>query len=294
LLIDDQDLERFNDALQENPDSPGEVTVRVRMKHGPGKWVQWHVRPLAERSDSSGRSLCLGYELPAEEPAAASVKPAPKAVRQRRLAESILHAQHQERARIGQELHDNINQILTSAHLYIDCLRQDSEDFDYVKGKAMEIILHAVEEVRHLSREMTLPDFERKGLVCSIKELINELSYNNRLEIQFNHADMVTIESQDQQLKLTLFRILQAQIRNIIKHSGASQVEISLHANNEQVRLGIRDNGLGFDLGTTKYGLGLAGIYERTGLYNGRVNLDTAPGRGCSLIITIPLELRRI
>lgn len=286
-LIDGQDLGQFDAALKERVGATGETTVRVRMKHGLGKWVQWHLRPL----DHHGKLMCLGYDLP---PAPVIRKTDPKAVRQKKLAESILRAQHEERVRIGHELHDNINQILTSAHLYVACLQRESEDFDFVKGKAMEILLYAVEEVRQLSREMVLPDFRKKGLICSIDELIEDLRYANPLGIDFRYADPLVIESQDQQLKLMLFRIVQTQIRNILKHSRAKQANISLHATNEQLRLLIQDDGIGFDPAKVKTGLGLSGIRERVALYGGKVILNSAPGKGCSLIVTIPLELKKI
>ena len=293
-LVDDQDLERFNGAMKERLGSDGETTIRIRMKHGLGKWVQWHLRPLKGQHDDNGKLICLGFDLPKEHLHAVSGKVDSKAVRQKKLAESVLQAQHQERVRIGHELHDNISQILTSAHLYMTCLQRNSADFDYVKGKAMEIILYAVEEVRHLSREMVLPDFGQKGLIGSINDLISELRYGVVPEISFRHADLLTIESQDQQLKLNLFRILQAQIRNILKHSRAKQIDIGLHAGSDHVRLLIKDYGVGFDTAAIKPGLGLTGIYERAALYGGKVILDAAPGKGCSLIVTIPLELKRI
>ena len=293
-LVDDPDLERFNGAMQERLGSDGETTIRIRMKHGLGKWVQWHLRPLKGQHDDNGKLLCLGFDLPKEELPAVSGKADPKASRRKKLAESVLQAQHQERVRIGHELHDNIGQLLTSAHLYMACLQRDSEDFDYVKGKAMEIILYAVEEVRHLSREMVLPDFGQKGLIGSIHDLINELRYGKVPEISFRHADLLTIESQDQPLKLNLFRILQAQMRNILKHSKAKQIDIGLHAGGDHIRLLIRDHGVGFDPAKIKHGLGLTGIYERAALYGGKVILDAAPGKGCSLIVTIPVELKRI
>jgi signal transduction histidine kinase len=293
-LIDNQDLEQLDGALNAHAGTAGETTIRIRMKHGLGKRVQWHFRPLDDKNAHDGKMICLGYDLPKEGPAPMTAKTDPKTGWQKKLAESILHAQHEERVRIGHELHDNICQILTSAHLYTACLQRESEDFDYVKGKAIEIILHAVEEIRHLSREMVLPDFQNKGLTCSVNDLINELRYGQRLEIDFQHADLLTIESQDQQLKLTLFRIVQVQIRNILKHSRAKKVNINLHASNDQIRLRIQDDGIGFDPATMKPGLGLAGIYERVALYGGKVILNAAPGKGCTLIVTIPLKLKRI
>ena len=291
-LIDSQDLELFDGAMHARSETPGETMIRVRMKHGLGKWVQWHLRPLDNHQ--SGKMMCLGYDLPKEEPAPMIRKADPKAGLQKHLTESILRAQHEERVRIGHELHDNICQILTSAHLYTACLERDSVDFDFVKGKAMEIILHAVEEVRNLSRDMVLPDFRQKGLICSINDLVDELRYGNHLGIDFQHADLMTIESQDQPLKLMLFRIIQTQLRNILKHSKATRVDISLHAGNDQMRLLIQDDGIGFDPATVKPGLGLSGIYEKVALYGGKVMLNAAPGKGCALIVTIPLELKRI
>jgi len=291
-LLDEEDLEQLDTAIRECLETPGEITIRVRMKHGLTKWVQWHLR-LSDRQDTNARLLCLGYDVPKGAPGI-DPKSDVKAAREKKLAESILSAQNQERARIGHELHDNISQMLTSAHLYLSCLQQDSTDFDHVKAKAMEIILQTVEEVRQLSREMVLPDFRKKGLIRSIDDLITDMRYGNGLEITFRHADPLTIESQDQQLRLSLFRILQAQMRNIVKHSGAKHVAISLDACNHHVRLQIRDDGLGFDPARVKPGLGLGGIYERTALYGGKVKLNAAPGKGCSLTVIIPLELKRI
>ena len=295
-LIDVQDLAEFDTVLKTRPGAADDLTIQVRMKHGLAKWVQWHMRPLD--GHESGKMMCLGYDL---QPASLTGNAAPGLGKEnpvagwkKKLAESIVHAQHEERARIGQELHDNICQILTSAHLYTACLERDSVDFDFIKGKALEIILHAVEEVRNLSREMVLPDFRQKGLICSINDLVNELRYGSHLEIGFQHTDLMTIESQDQQLKLILFRIIQTQLRNILKHSEASRVDISLHASNDQIRLSIQDNGVGFDPATVKHGLGLSGIDEKAALYGGKVILNAGPGKGCALIVTIPMELRRI
>lgn len=293
-LVDGRDLEQFENAMNNCFVAADDTIIEIRMKHGPDKWVQWHLRPMGACHNAKGKWLCLGYDLVKKDLSATREKPDPKAIQKKKSAKSILDAQQQERARIGHELHDNISQILTSAYLYLSCLQRDSQDFDYLKGKAMEIIGHAVEEVRHLSHEMVLPDFQTKGLIHSIEDMIMDMSYGDTPTITFRHVDLLTIESQDRQLRLTLFRILQAQIRNILKHSRAKHVAINLDASNEQVRLQIQDDGIGFDPATTKCGLGLGGIYERAALHGGKVMLNAAPGKGCSLVVTVPLELRRI
>ncbi|MDP4247309.1 MAG: ATP-binding protein, partial [Bacteroidota bacterium] len=77
---------------------------------------------------------------------------------------------------------------------------------------------------------------------------------------------------------------------NIIKYSKAKNVVIDLHCDEVQLRMEIADDGRGFDPKATRRGLGLSNIYERTSLYNGNVILDAAPGKGCTLIVNIPVS----
>jgi signal transduction histidine kinase len=87
---------------------------------------------------------------------------------------------------------------------------------------------------------------------------------------------------------VTLFRIAQEQLKNILKHSKASQVDIYLQSKDGSVQLVIKDNGIGFDPKQTQRGIGLSNIYERTRFYNGKVDIQTAPGKGCIITLTIP------
>ncbi len=215
-----------------------------------------------------------------------------KLKQQKGVAEAIIQAQEDERGRIGHELHDNVNQILSSGQLYLSLLNQGIENFQEIKGKTMEILKLGIEEIRMLSRAMVMPNLKEEGLVASIEELVADLRFVNLFYISFVCSKSCDIELISQSKKITLFRIVQEQTKNIVKYSKAKNVEISLHFCNDQVRLEISDDGLGFDPKTTRRGLGLSNIYERTRLYNGKVLLTTAPGKGCSIIVNIPLEVR--
>jgi signal transduction histidine kinase len=207
---------------------------------------------------------------------------------QKGTAEAIIKAQEQERTRIGHELHDNINQILASGHLYLDGLNRDTANFQEIKDKTKEILQLAIEEVRILSKAMVLPDLKKGGLVTSIEDLVNDLRFGELFDVEFTHSEVSVLEEMDQAKKVTLFRIIQEQTRNIIKYSKATKVKIALSTGVGQVQLEIRDNGVGFDQGNTHRGLGLANIFERTRLYDGNAILGTSPGKGCCIIITIP------
>jgi signal transduction histidine kinase len=215
-----------------------------------------------------------------------------KLKQQKKIAEAIIQAQEQERARIGHELHDNVNQILSSGQLYLNHLTQGLENFEDVKDKTLDIIKLAIEEIRNLSRAMVAPDLDQDGLVISIHELVEDLRFSGLFYISFSHGKMADLELISQSKKITLFRIIQEQTRNIVKYSKAKNVEISLFCCDDQVRLEIADDGKGFDPKNTRRGLGLSNIYERTRLYNGKVLLTTAPGKGCSIIVNIPFETR--
>jgi signal transduction histidine kinase len=153
----------------------------------------------------------------------------------------------------------------------------------------MEILLIGIEEIRQLSRGMVMDDLKHEGLVGSIRNLINELYATKQYNLQFVHSELSSVESLDACKKIALFRIVQEQVKNIVKYSQAKNIQISLHCSDGQIRLQISDDGIGFDPAATKKGLGLSNIYERIGLYRGKVLLDSAPGRGCSLTVNIPL-----
>jgi signal transduction histidine kinase len=208
---------------------------------------------------------------------------------QKGTAEAIIRAQEDERTRIGHELHDNVNQILASGKMYLSHLNKGSGDFREVKEKIKELLELAIEEVRILSKAMVLPDLKKGGLVASIDDLVTDLRFSNLFEVDFIHCETARLEEMNQSKKVTLFRIVQEQTKNILKYSKAGTVEISLHMQNNWVRLAIKDDGVGFDPEKIRRGLGLSNIYERARLYDGKVRLRAAPGKGCSLIVTIPL-----
>jgi len=205
-------------------------------------------------------------------------------------SEAVIHAQEEERARIGHELHDNVNQILASGQLFLSLLSQETDDFQEIKDRAMNALQLGIEEIRKLSKATVMHDLKEGGLVASIKELVEDLRFVNLFNIGFTHSQLCDIEAIRPGKKVTLFRIIQEQTKNIAKYSKAKNVGISLYCGSDGIRLVIKDDGNGFDSQNTRKGLGLSNIYERTRLYGGEVVLTTAPGKGCSIMVTLPFE----
>jgi signal transduction histidine kinase len=314
-LIDDRDLRRFDHAVTACLAEEKDIQLEARMRSGKEAWIRWELRFLEAMGEGPGRLFCLGYDLAVEEAAEAAADARDtgpesdpgelirelqhqlirqKELAQKKMREACVRAEHLERERIGQELHDNVCQILTSAQLYLSCLTPDNEDFETLKKKTAGILASAIEEVRALSHTIVPPALPEKGLVECVSDLVDDIRYTRHLSIDFSWSDQAVIETQDRELKQTVFRIIQEQMHNIGKYSRAANVRITLQGVNEQLRLQISDDGVGFDPKTVRQGLGLNGIIRRAKLFNGKAIFNSAPGKGCTLIVAIPLELKRI
>lgn len=208
--------------------------------------------------------------------------------KQKEISETVIRMQEKERTRIGHELHDNVNQILSTVKLFFDGVKTSSEDQKQLKEKSIEYLLMAIEEIRKLSKELVTPQLKQETLTDTILAVITDIQITGAIKINFTHQVDESLISQGK--KITLFRIIQEQLKNILKHSGATTADIRLHTNIEAVELVISDNGKGFDPHQTRQGIGLANIHERTQFYNGTVNINATGGKGCSLQVSIPLD----
>ncbi|HXD77070.1 MAG TPA: ATP-binding protein, partial [Puia sp.] len=160
-----------------------------------------------------------------------------------------------------------------------------------IRNKVSELTESAIEEIRQLSRGLVSPHFNELGLVDHITRLVNDIRHVAPYSIQFTHDEWSEIELLGKERKLALFRIVQEQIKNIVRHARATQVRISLHCVEDQVHLCISDDGQGFDAVRTPHGLGLSHIYERSRVCSGEVSIETAPGQGCLLTVRMPIAV---
>ena len=127
------------------------------------------------------------------------------------------------------------------------------------------------------------------GLIVSVIKLISDISRSNDVKIVFKHSSYSEKQSEDG-LKLVIYRIIQEQLNNILKHAEASEVEIELKNEQVGVELFIKDNGKGFDTTKKSLGIGVTNIISRAELYKGTANFISQPGKGCSLIVSFPVE----
>jgi signal transduction histidine kinase len=209
--------------------------------------------------------------------------------RQRLLTQATIDGQEKERQEIGKELHDNINQHLTTTRLYLQVAREKAS------GEVLEMIKLAhknladiVNEIRNLSQSLVPPTLGDLGLIESIAELCDALKRAHSFQVEFHYRHF-SEEALPGNLKLMIFRIIQEQVSNIIRHAHASHMQIRLQSDAEFVICSISDNGKGFDPGHYKKGMGLSNIANRADLFDGKVEIHSAPGKGCTITVTIPI-----
>jgi PAS domain S-box-containing protein len=211
--------------------------------------------------------------------------------KEKSIAQAVVDAQEKERAEIGKELHDNVNQILSTAKLYLELAKTDIKQKDELIKRSADSIFNAINEIRHISKALVPASVKDLGLIDSIKDLVESLRMTKALQVKFIHAgDFDNIISEKQ--KLMLFRIIQEQVSNVLKHAEAAQIIINLKLTEKNISLSIEDNGKGFDLEKIKFkrGVGLSNIESRAHLFNGKVTITTQPKKGCKLFIEIPIH----
>jgi|GEM_PF-550733 len=210
---------------------------------------------------------------------------------QQELIRASIDATEKEREHIGRELHDNVTQLLTTAKLCLSCVPETPTTAEMLR-RGMTSINVAIEEIRNLSKSM-IQDFHREvGLKLCIEDLIETIQATERFAFRLDFF-IPDEHRMDDKLKLTIFRIIQEQLTNIIKHANASEVFLSLRQQQDQLELNINDNGRGFRLNDKRRGIGITNINNRATLFNGQVRFDSSPGCGCRMKVNFPMRVRQ-
>lgn len=209
--------------------------------------------------------------------------------KQKAIAFAALQAQEQEKARISRELHDNVNQILMSAKLYMETAIQTPEKSNTLLEKAIEYQLLALQEIRKLSRSLSTPGIKTAGLKDSISDIVNNLRALQQMTVEFTFDPELEQKLTDEQ-KLTIYRVVQEQSNNIIKYAGAGRVEIDIREKQGRIFLSISDNGKGFDMKADQItnGIGFINMNSRAAAINGKFSVAASPGKGCRIELDFP------
>jgi len=266
----------FMDVL-ESPGKPFFLEARAHTREGKPIWVEGTVTNLLGTEGING-IVCNFRDITDRKNS------------EKKIMQATMEAQEKEREEIGRELHDNVNQILTTARLYLDCIQGLPFEQQHVIKRSSDIITTAIEEIRKLSKSLTQSFQKEIGLELSVEDLLESIRrLEERLQVTLDFS-MPSEDLLDDKLKTAIFRILQEQLNNVLKHADASIVHISIKQTPDSLNLQITDNGKGFDPEKKRKGIGLSNIISRAEVFHGQVTIDSSPGKGCHMTINFRLN----
>lgn len=183
---------------------------------------------------------------------------------------------------VGQELHDNVGQLLSLIKLYLS--RPDTQQKTDVK----QLIDQAITDIRLLSHNLNINRVEQYSLSDFIEQELNKVHKAGIVKTAFeNEGTCEPISSQD---RLMISRIFQECINNILKHAEAKHIFVKLVADKGYCALSIIDDGVGFESGSALTGSGLINIYDRVKLIGGHIEIISSHGNGTKVLLRIPQE----
>jgi signal transduction histidine kinase len=204
--------------------------------------------------------------------------------KQRRvLVRRLLAAGEEERRRIARELHDEISQLLTVIQLSLE--RIPSQEGDEVL-RARELLSRTQHEIHRIIYDLRPSLLDDLGLAAAVEWYAESYLARRGIAVGIEVEDGLELPSD---VEITTFRIVQEIVTNVLRHSAAENVSIELYVAGDELVLGVEDDGVGFRPAERTDGVGFVGMRERAALVGGRVEIDSEPGAGTSVRLTIPL-----
>lgn len=205
--------------------------------------------------------------------------------RQKRLT-AVIDGQELERSRISRELHDGLGQDLLAIKMKLE--ETVKNGVDHVMTKNINLsVMKAIDETKRISNDLKPVMLEELGIVSAVKNICSEINGSGKLKIDFVTYGIPG--NLDQKMQTYIYRICQEGISNIIRHSGATEANIQLLGNDDQISIVIQDDGKGFNPPVALLnGNGLKNIRDRVSIMNGTLDISSNSGEGTILTITIP------
>lgn len=210
------------------------------------------------------------------------------------LLAKIVQAQEDERKHIALELHDQLGQGLSKTLVTFQGIRKSCECPEIRCGELEEEIRGHIDDVRQLAWDMRPAVLDDYGLDSALERYLRDIQERTQMEVDYQKiipedSDRLPIE-----VEVTIYRIAQEAMTNVIRHANADKVCVTLLREDSQLSLVIEDNGSGFDVsshtGSGASSLGLMGMKERATLIGAEVEIESKPGQGTEVLVTVPLS----
>ncbi|MBP92663.1 MAG: hypothetical protein CMC55_00935 [Flavobacteriaceae bacterium] len=198
---------------------------------------------------------------------------------------SLMAGEEKERSRIAKELHDGIGSLLAASKMHASKLELDNAE---KKTMLINLLDNASKETRRISHNLLPESLMNKGLDVALHDFIISLNESQLIKTEYESVNLSI--NLPQSTQLTIYRIIQELLNNIIKHSEATEAFIQLQQHDKKLIITVEDNGNGFSYDNSKNGIGLQNIKSRLSLLNGKMEVDSNVTLGTSVYIEFELE----
>lgn len=208
-----------------------------------------------------------------------------KTEEQKKITKAMLTGQEKERNHLGQELHDNISQILVSTRMLLGVAGNDNTAVKELVRYPMELLDTTIEEIRALCHKMVTPlkNIRLEELVLNI---LTRFEAATKIKTKFTYS--VNNKVLSDELRLNMYRIIQELVNNIHKYAEAKNADVMIKTHDGMVTLVVADDGKGFNPKKKRKGVGISNILNRVASFNGELKIESSPGNGCRTQISIP------
>lgn len=207
---------------------------------------------------------------------------------------AVVKATEAERQRIAKDLHDGVAQTLSGVRLALDRFSQELNfEKDLEKQRFLQTIEYLDEagnEVRSIAHQMMPAVLSKMGLIPALNDMLEKSLGHTKFNYNFEFFGMKESFRPNPDTEVNLFRICQELIQNVIKHSGADNVNIQLLKEPDELVLSIADDGMGFESDEVKRGLGLDNVRARVASLNGSLEIEKAGNTGVQITVRVPME----
>ena len=215
----------------------------------------------------------------------------------KRLSRTLIHLLESDRHKISMELHDHVGQMLTSLKMDLErAKKHEKATVDFLKDQiqaAVDKTMQCLRDIKDISSGLRPSTLDSLGLVPSFRALLDEIKEANDIKVHFFSKNVPT--RLDSEKALTLYRIVQEAMANILTHARAKKVFVNLVGKDEVLSLTVEDDGVGFEPEKTKTsrgskgGIGLPIMRERTKQLGGEFSIESRVGGGTLLLAEIPV-----
>jgi signal transduction histidine kinase len=206
--------------------------------------------------------------------------------------DAMITGQDAERKRIARDLHDGLGALLSTVQMHFSSIENEIKKIQQldIYNTANKLLDEACMEVRKISHNMMPGTLLKYGLVPAIEDLCNGIKSSDKLKVDFHAFDMGEERLADH-IELTIYRLIQEGLNNIVKHARATEVIVQLQKENKELHLTIEDNGIGFNVNEARDqgGMGIRNLDSRVKYLTGRLNIESEIGKGTSITIDIPI-----